>query len=191
MKRLLIMTAVVIVSVAALISCGANPQGRTGFSKTKASDQATKTAATVTGLPENSFYVYSTLEAKCSADLTSMGIDLNGILDPAYAARPIKSFSMGLAVNVNLKQAFLSMLFEFEGDDNVYMIELTTSGTPVINNTMMQMLFVDGSQIALTSTSGIAASAINVNIQDSGYPVIFASNTALALVQAPTTVASK
>ena len=191
MKRLLIMTAVVIVSVAALISCGANPQGRTGQKKTPASDQAIKTAATVSGLSENSLYVYSSLEANCTADLVAMGIDLNGILDPAYASRQIKYFNMGLAIDSTRTQAFLSMLFQFEGDNNMYMLELVTSGALVINNTMMQMLFVDGTQIALTSTGGINSSVINVNIQDSGYPAIFANSTALTLVQVPTTVTSK
>ncbi|MEI6093715.1 MAG: hypothetical protein WCQ47_08600 [bacterium] len=189
MNRLL-KIVVAIISVATIVSCGAS-SARTlgGFKNTKATDAAIK--SNPSGQPAESFYVYATTEATCATDLAAMNINLSGILSPAYASRPIKSFSLALSVSSTLKLAYITMIFAFEGDDTDYLLQLTTSGTPVINNTMMQMQFVDNTQIALTANSGVPSSTISVTIQDSGYPVIFANNTPLTLIQVPTTTATK
>jgi hypothetical protein len=190
MKKLFTI-ALAVMTVATLVSCGASPQARQGF--TKAVQNANDAMTTVDGTT-TAGYVYATAEVATTAQLTAIGVNLAGLIDPTWASKPISSFSMAVIIDATNTKALLAIALEFEGDDQPYGINLPSTGTITNKNGLMQINFTDGGlPIALTSTPGTLAGSTTIlmNIRDAAMTVQFATNTPFTLIQTPTTVATK
>ncbi len=184
MKKLL-MVAIVIVSVATLVSCGAASRNQTGLA-TKSSDLGATQFASL-GMSIDNAYIYTTPDYNCDSALTAAGINLTGIFPGGLSGRTVKDFNMSLFIDSAYKQAYIYMYFEFNETSDAYRYILTSSGAISVSGGLMQITFTDGSNIAFTSSPSTAGNgAIVVNMQDSASSVAFATNTQFVLSQIPT-----
>ena len=193
MKKVLI-TLIATLSVVAMISCGASPQTRAGFQKTKSGELAAAKVAAQTGVDSSSYYIYSTQDFTATSQLAAANINLAGIMDPTWAAMPITYFGASLLINSTYTTAYLYLIMDFEGDDKEYWLSFTSTGKPVVNGGLMQIQFVDPSNpsfpISLTTAPGTVAGStvIAVTIQDSATPSAkFANGTPFSVSSTPVT----
>jgi hypothetical protein len=184
MKKL--MTIVIAaITVATLVSCGAQSQDRQGF--TKAVENGTDEMTRLNGAPAESNYVYATQAVTTSAQLTAMNVNLAGLLSPEYASLPITYFGMAVIVNSANTEALLAITLEFEAyPDSEYKLTIPAKGTITNKNGLMQINFSDDFGILALTSTPTGASAIAVTIKDSGQAPYFAKGTPFALIQVPT-----
>ncbi|MEI6079242.1 MAG: hypothetical protein WCQ53_01205 [bacterium] len=193
MKKVLI-TVIAALSIVAMVSCGASPQARPGFQKTKSGELAATKVAAQTGVDASSYYVYSTQDFTATSQLAAANINLAGIMDPTWAAKPITYFGASLLINSTYTTAYLYLIMDFEGDDTEYWLSFTSTGKPVVNGGLMQIQFVDPSNpsfpISLTTAPGTVAGStvIAVTIQDAAIPSTkFANGTPFSVSSTPVT----
>ena len=184
MKKLLVI-AIAIISVAALVSCGASPRNQSGFSTTSSVQGATQFASL--GIPTENSYIYTTPDYTCDSALTAAGINLSGLFAGGLTGRTIKDFNMSLFIDSTYKQAMLYMYFEFNEVSDSYRYILTSTGTISVNNGLIQITFTDGNNISFIGNPSTAGNgAISAIIQDANISAAFASGTPFVLAQIPT-----
>lgn len=181
MKKLLTV-AIAVMTVATLVSCGAQPQDRQGFSK--AADKATETMTTLNGTEASDNYIYDTGAITTNADLAKININLAGLLGDQFATTPITYFGMAVVINSANTEALL--VISFETEDNVYEIKpIPSVGTITHKNGQMLINFSDEYGTLMLTGTPASATAVKVNIKDPRSSIYFAQGTPLTLKQVP------